>query len=177
MTTANLKLAPWNRLVKQAIGKVWGGVENRWIVWPWPSSAIYVWERQPSISNMSGQFDELIIHKMHFKVQQAAESRRNKNKKTVKLLNSESVQSGNAASCCAYMLFVSLTPTTKWKDSSLQEASWTKCCTSGLNSKFHSVLQGRMEIAAVDPGVLQIYSCTCAALLFYKWMTVRSSAI
>lgn len=58
-TTAHPKLAARNRLVKDAIGKPWGGVENRWVIWPWRSAAIYVWKHQPGLSNMSGQFDDL----------------------------------------------------------------------------------------------------------------------
>lgn len=72
-----------------------------------------------------------------------------------------------------FLVFASLIPTTNSKLSSLQEAGWTKCCTLGLNSWFHSVLQVRMETATVN----QISTCTCAALLYYKWTTLRSHII
>lgn len=62
-TAAHPKLAARNRLMNYAIGKLWGGVENRWVIWPWRSSAICVWKHQPGLSNMSGQFDELMDKK------------------------------------------------------------------------------------------------------------------
>lgn len=74
------------------------------------------------------------------------------------------IQSENAqtlpVSCRAYLFsffvaffffLVCLFPATERKHSSLQEASWTKRCTPGLDSSFHSILQGWMETAAVDP--------------------------
>lgn len=66
-TAAHPKLAAWNRLVKDGVRKLWGSVENRWAIWPWRSSAIYVWKHQPGVPNMSGQFDELMDKKRHFK--------------------------------------------------------------------------------------------------------------
>lgn len=175
-TAAHPKLAAQNRLVKDAIGKLWGGVENRWVIWPWRSSAIYVWKHQPGVSNMSGQFDEL-MDKKKGTLRCSRSQRAEKHNTKKQLYFPQSGQPENAqnldASRCTSLVFTSLIPTTNSKLSSLQEAGWTKCCTLGLNSWFHSVLRVRVETATVN----QIYTCTCAALLYYKWTTLRSHII